>query len=62
VEDDTLRFSCRNSKAEKPNEEKGGVGLDNIRRRLNLIYDKQYSLKLKSEPDTYTVELIIPLL
>ena len=62
VEDNTLRFSCRNSKAEKPNEEKGGVGLDNIRKRLNLIYDKQYSLKLKSEPEVYTVELIISLL
>jgi two-component sensor histidine kinase len=62
VEDQALRFTCRNSKAEKANEEKGGVGLENIRRRLNLIYDKQYSLKLKSEPDTYTVELNIPLL
>ena len=87
VEDQSLRFTCRNSKAEKPNrwsseskdglaqslpsrdggraelnEEKGGVGLENIRRRLNLIYDKQYSLKLKSEPDTYTVELVIPLI
>jgi len=62
VEDETLRFSCRNSKAEKPIEEKGGVGLDNVRKRLNLIYDKQYMLKIKSEPDIYTVELNIPLL
>ncbi len=61
VEGETLQFSCRNSKAEKPIEEKGGVGLDNVRKRLNLIYDKQYTLKIKSEPDTYTVELVIPL-
>ena len=66
VEDEMLRFSCRNSKADTPlnspeGGKKGGVGLENIRRRLNLIYDKQYSLKLKSEPDTYTVELALPL-
>ena len=61
VEDEALRFLCRNSKAEKPKEEKGGVGLENVRKRLNLIYDKQYSLKIKSEPETYTVELVMPL-
>ena len=62
VEGETRRFSCRNSKAEKPNEEKGGVGLNNVRRRLNLIYDKKYSLNIKNEPEIYTVELNIPLL
>ena len=66
VDDETLRFSCRNSKPNSQqstaNSHQGGVGLDNVRKRLNLIYDKQYSLKIKSEPDTYTVELIIPLL
>ena len=63
VEDETLCFICRNSKAEdkKAGGQQGGVGLANIRKRLNLIYDKQYSLKIKSEPDTYTVELVIPL-
>ena len=63
VEDETLCFTCRNSKAEdkKAEGQQGGVGLANIRKRLNLIYDKQYSLKIKSEPDTYTVELVIPL-
>ena len=66
VEGDTLRFLCRNSKANSQqsaaNSQQGGVGLDNVRKRLNLIYDKQYSLKIKSEPDTYIVELNIPLL
>ena len=63
VEDETLCFICRNSKAEdkKAEGQQGGVGLANIRKRLNLIYDKQYSLKIKSELDTYTVELVIPL-
>jgi len=61
VESGTLRFVCRNSKADRPNEEKGGVGLANVRKRLNLLYDHSYSLKTKDSPDVYQVELVIPL-
>ena len=61
VEGEMLRFSCRNSKAKKPNEEKGGVGLANVRSRLDLIYGKNYTLDISDEPDVYAVELVIPL-
>lgn len=57
----SLRFSCRNSKADKPNEEKGGVGLANVKQRLNLIYGTNYTLNIQDEPDIYNVELEIPL-
>ena len=67
-----LRFTCRNSKAEKPNQEgprvadgtsgtKGGVGLQNVRQRLNLIYENNYTLTIQDEADIYNVELTIPL-
>jgi hypothetical protein len=56
-----LAFTCRNSKADKPNEEKGGVGLKNVKQRLNLLYDNNYTLNIKDEPDVYSVELNIPL-
>ena len=56
-----LLFTCRNSKAEKPNQEKGGVGLTNVKKRLDLLYDKSYTLDIKDEPDIYIVELKIPL-
>ena len=56
-----LHFCCRNSKADKPNQEKGGVGLANVRQRLNLLFDKDYTLDIQDLPDTYSVELIIPL-
>lgn len=56
-----LCFSCRNSKADKPNEEKGGVGLANVRKRLRLLYDNNYTLRIQDNPDIYTVELTIPL-
>ena len=56
-----LSFTCSNSKADKPNEEKGGVGLKNVKQRLNLLYDNNYTLNIKDETAVYNVELTIPL-
>ena len=56
-----LMFTCRNSKAEKPNQEKGGVGLANVRKRLDLLYGHSYTLKIQDEVEIYNVELEIPL-
>ena len=61
VEDETMHFSCRNSKADHPNEEKGGVGLANVRKRLDLIYGERYRLNIKDRSEAYHVELEIPL-
>ena len=57
-----LHFTCRNSKADKPNQEKGGVGLANVKQRLHLLYDNNFTLNIQDYPDDYSVELIIPLL
>ena len=56
-----LSFTCHNSKAEKPNQEKGGMGLQNVKKRLQLLYDDNYTLNIQDNPETYQVELIIPL-
>ena len=61
VEDDRFHFICCNSKAEIPNEEKGGVGLANVRKRLNLLYGQGYKLHIQDAPNVYHVELNIPL-
>ena len=58
---DAMHFTCRNSKGEKPNEEKGGVGLANIRKRLNLLYGHDYALRIKNDAELYSVELTLPL-
>ena len=58
---DQLHFLCRNSKADMPNPEKGGVGLANVRQRLNLLYDHHYSLNINDADAIYTVDLTIPL-
>ena len=61
IGDDKLHFTCRNSKAEQPNQEKGGVGLTNVKQRLHLLYDNNYTLKIQNQPESYNVELTIPL-
>ena len=62
VDKEHLKFQCRNSKAEKPNQEKGGVGLQNVKQRLQLLFDDNYTLNIQDRPEAYQVELIIPLL
>ena len=60
---DRLLFNCRNSHQQKPQDEnmKGGVGLSNVRRRLDLLFPGNYTLDIKEQEDTYTVCLDIPL-
>ena len=62
-----LIFSCRNSKPPTSHPspltppEQGGVGLANVRKRLNLLYEHNYQLRIQDLADTYSVELVIPL-
>lgn len=64
VTQEMLQFKCRNSRQEqKPDEKKkkGGVGLANARRRLDLLFPDQYSLEIKEDDKEYDVQLEIPL-
>ncbi len=62
VEKNELQFSCLNSKADSSDEEKGGVGLANVRKRLDLLYGRDYTLSIDDTPDVYSVRLVIPFL
>jgi len=62
IHDDALSFTCRNSKADVSNTEKGGVGLSNVRRRLDLLFPESYILNITDDADTYTVDLTVPIL
>ena len=64
MNNDTFVFHCRNSMGQKTRnegQETGGVGLKNIRERLDLIYGSRYSLNISDETDVYNITLIIPL-
>ncbi len=65
LEADKIDFCIENSKPpQRPNPGRtrsGGIGLVNVKRRLNLIYPDQYQLKIHNEPDRYKVNLILNL-
>lgn len=60
---DHLTFICRNSRIEreKNNGKEVGVGLTNVRQRLELIYGNRFILDIKDESNQYLVNLTIPL-
>ncbi len=43
----------------KKNNTVGGIGLTNVKKRLELIYPNRHELKINDEPDSYSVELKI---
>ena len=56
-----LCFTCRNSRIPKEDDKHGGVGLANVKQRLELIYGENYTLDIQDKKDSYTVNLTIPL-
>lgn len=61
VNDGHLLFSAENSKPVVKNRTVGGIGLKNIRRRLQLLYPETHSLQITDETDKYSVRLTLPL-
>ncbi len=56
VTDRRLYFTCRNPKAPLHyGNKEGGIGLQNITRRLDLLFGENYRLDLNDGPGTYTV-------
>lgn len=57
-----LIFDCCNSKPSIiTKKESGGFGLNNIKRRLELLYGKSFLLVFNDEPNLYSTKLTIPL-
>lgn len=61
LQDDTIHFSCSNlvNTGNKP--PSSGVGLRNVRRRLELLYPNSHQLNLTDTREVFSVELIIHL-
>lgn len=61
LEDSEINLYVENSKPEKqPTQEhrrSGGIGLVNVRRRLDIIYKGNYNLEVHDKPNTYGVNL-----
>ena len=54
-----LVFYCRNKKKTGPKQLSTGIGLENIKKRLELAYGDKYRYNVKEDFDFYSTELII---
>ena len=62
MERDKLLFRCSNSNWQKEDGQYHGIGLENIRKRLRLLFGNDYTLSIDETDDRFNVLLIIPLL
>jgi LytS/YehU family sensor histidine kinase len=59
IDKSKLYFYCRDKKKTVPKEISTGIGLENIRKRLDLAYGDTYKFIVKDEAEFYTTELTI---
>ena len=64
LDNTNLTFNLSNSISEEPNTEVvnyGGIGLKNVRRRLDLIYPGKYQLNIRRDTDRFVVHFEVEL-
>jgi two-component system LytT family sensor kinase len=61
VQSDHLSFKMENKKHQFNKDATGGIGLNNVKRRLDLLYPDRYQLKIDDGTDMYTSELSLDL-
>lgn len=58
IQENEIHFFIKNTKPPQTiQHEVGGIGLANVKRRLNLLYSKQHQLNIKDEKEFYIVDL-----
>lgn len=61
VNKEHLQFIIQNKKHTNNMDAVGGIGLSNVKRRLDLLYPGNYNLEIRDEKHTYTTELSLVL-
>ena len=61
-EGNRFSFRCMNSNGGKADNQHHGIGLENVRKRLRLLFGNDYTLSITHEESRFDVLLIIPLL
>jgi sensor histidine kinase YesM len=51
------RFHCSNRKGIREKDAGGGIGLENVKRRLSLLYPGRHSLSIEEDPLRFSVNL-----
>lgn len=57
LEDNTLFFLCKNKINSHQKDEGSGIGVNNVKHRLNLIYPNQHELKITESDSIFEVNL-----
>jgi hypothetical protein len=62
ISDEKLHLTVKNSKADQNQiKEYSGIGIENTRKRLELLFGNKYTLEIIDNKDLFTVNLSIPL-
>lgn len=61
VKHDALRFKIANSKNEYGYHSSNGIGIENVKKRLQFIYPDRYELKINDEGDFFVVSMLVKL-
>lgn len=63
VHDTTLKFKVINSREVTEHDETyvGGIGLQNVKKRLQLLYPDRYDLRIRAEDETFMIILTLEL-
>ncbi|WP_205748108.1 sensor histidine kinase [Dyadobacter luticola] len=61
LKDQEMQLKLVNGKADKMHAQEGGIGIENVRRRLTLIYPEKHKLTIMEEDELYIVNLEIKL-
>jgi hypothetical protein len=56
-----LVFTCKNPLSDQNNAEKGGFGLPNLKRRLELLYPDRHELQIQEKNGIYCATLVLSL-
>lgn len=59
--ENNLNFEIENSNHPKNSDEASGIGIENTKKRLNLLYKDNFDFTISETPDIYKVNLNIPL-
>jgi two-component system LytT family sensor kinase len=61
LSDQRMKFCISNFKNDYPKDKNGGIGIENVRKRLELLYKNEYGFTIENSRERFIVNLSLPL-